>query len=48
MVCRSPKKLRLCPVNPKEQTGTGMPTLTPTMPPWVRLVNSRAYLPFWV
>ena len=23
MVCRSPKKLRLCPVNPKEQTGTG-------------------------
>ena len=32
----------LCPANGKKLTGTGMPTLMPTMPACVRRANSRA------
>ena len=42
MACRSPKKDSLWPVNGKVENGTGMPTLMPTMPAWLRLANSRA------
>jgi hypothetical protein len=42
IVCRSPKNEFLCPVKPNIPSGTGIPTLTPTMPPCVRLANSRA------
>ena len=40
--CRSPKNESLCPENGNTDAGTGIPTLMPTMPPWVRLANSRA------
>ena len=33
---------------PKTPSGTGMPTLMPTMPPSVRLANSRAKWPLSV
>ena len=33
---KSPKNDCLCPVKPKMPSGTGIPTLTPTMPPSVR------------
>ena len=39
----SPKKLSLCPANGKKLTGTGMPTLMPTMPACVRRANSREW-----
>src|ERR1019366_5280533 len=46
--CRSPKNDCFCPVKPKIPKGTGMPTLTPTMPPSVRRANSRAWCPLSV
>ncbi len=37
----SPKNESLWPAKGKKLTGTGMPTLMPTMPACVRLANSR-------
>jgi hypothetical protein len=41
----SPNRLRFQPPKPCQAIGTGMGTLMPTMPTWMRRANSRATLP---
>ena len=41
----SPNRLRFQPPKPCQAMGTGIGTLMPTMPTWMRRLNSRATLP---
>jgi hypothetical protein len=41
----SPNRLRFQPPKPCQAIGTGMGTLMPTMPTWIRRANSRAMPP---